>query len=64
LNKTVQVDLKAEMVKISKEKELLEQKLKMANEKVRSKTIEVNQLIGKPMDQLVRREEREEFRQK
>lgn len=60
----VQVDLKAELSKVTQEKEILEAKLKSSTEKVRAKTIEINQLVGKPMDQLARREEREEFRQK
>lgn len=64
LNKTIQVDLKAELGRLTSEKEFIEQKLKSANEKVRNKTAEFQSLIGKPMDQLVRREEREEFRQK
>lgn len=64
LNKTVQVDLKAELGKTMQEKEILEQKYKVSLEKIRAKTIEINQLVGKPMDQLARREEREELRQK
>lgn len=64
LQKVVQVDLKAELSKVTQEKEILEAKLKSSTEKVRAKTIEINQLVGKPMDQLARREEREEFRQK
>jgi hypothetical protein len=42
LNKTVQVDLKAELGKTMQEKEILEQKYKTALEKVRAKTIEIN----------------------
>lgn len=56
--------MKAELGKTMQEKEILEAKLKTATEKVRAKTIEINQLVGKPMDQLARREEREELRQK
>lgn len=58
LKKTIDVDLKAELGRIQIEKEQLELKCKTANEKVRAKTIEINQLVGKPMDQLARREER------
>lgn len=49
---------------MSSEKDFLEQKLKVSTEKVRAKASEIQQLIGRPMDQLVRREEREEQRQK
>jgi hypothetical protein len=38
--------------------------LRYANEKLRNKTGEFEALVGKPMDELVRREEREEARQK
>lgn len=64
LNKTIQVDLKAELGRLTSEKDFLEQKLKTSTEKVRAKAQEIQQLIGRPMDQLVRREEREEQRQK
>ena len=49
---------------MSSERDFLEQKLKASTEKVRAKASEIQQLIGRPMDQLVRREEREEQRQK
>lgn len=49
---------------MTSEKDFLEQKLKTSTEKVRAKASEIQQLIGRPMDQLVRREEREEQRQK
>ena len=42
----------------------MENKLKVANDKVRNKTNEFNTLVGKPMDELIRREEREEGRYK
>lgn len=56
--------MKAELGKTMQEKEILEQKYKNALDKVRAKTIEINQLVGKPLDQLAKREEREELRQK
>ena len=42
LNKTVQVDLKAELGKTMQEKEIIEQKYKNALDKIKAKTIEIN----------------------
>lgn len=64
MQKTIQVDLKSEISRLTTEKEQLDKKLRYANEKVRNKTSEFEALVGKPMDELVRREEREEARQK
>jgi len=64
LNKTIQVDLKAELGRMNSDKDFLEQKLKLSTEKVRAKASEIQQLIGRPMDQLAKREEREELRAK
>ena len=49
---------------MTSEKEQLETKLRVSQEKLRAKTSEFNALIGKPMDELVRREEGEEAKQK
>ena len=52
------VDLKAELGKLSTEKEQAENKLKIAQERLKKKTEELNNLIGKPMDVVNRRRAR------
>jgi len=41
LNKTIQVDLKAELGRMNSDKDFLEQKLKLSTEKVRAKASEI-----------------------
>jgi hypothetical protein len=48
--------------KLTTEKEQAEHKLKIALERLKQKTDEHNMLMGKPMDAVTRREEREEAR--
>jgi len=43
---------------MNQEKELLEEKLKTSQDRLRNKTLQVEQMYGRPMDDLVRREER------
>lgn len=64
MTKTIQVDLKSELGRLTSEKEQLEGKVKTLTQRLWQKNNEFNQLVGKPMDELVRREEREEARQK
>ena len=64
LQKTMSVGLKAELGKTISEKELLEEKLKQAMEKLRNKTHEVHLLMGQPLDAVGQRETQEESRQK
>ena len=56
------MELKKELGKKNYELDVLEKKLKVATDKVRTKTNDLNSLVSKPMDQLARREEREELR--
>lgn len=62
LSRTIQVEMRAELQKLTSEKELAEKKVKAFAEKLRNKTAEFDRLVGKPMDELIRREEREEGR--
>jgi len=62
LRKKLNVDLKAELGKLTTEKEQSYQKLRVALDRLKQKTDEFNMLIGKPMDEIVKREEREHQR--
>ena len=62
LSRTIKVEMRSELQKLTAEKELAEKKCRAFAEKLRSKTTEFDRLVGKPMDELVRREEREEAR--
>jgi len=62
LRKKLNVDLKAELGKLTTEKEQSDQKLRVALDRLKQKTDEFNMLIGKPMDEIVKREEREHQR--
>ncbi len=64
LRKKLNVDLKAELGKLTTEKEQSDQKLRVALDRLKQKTDEFNMLIGKPMDEIVKREEREHQRQR
>lgn len=52
------------MSKITQERESLENKLKVASEKLRVKTLELNQFVGNQMDDKLKKEFSEELRQK
>jgi hypothetical protein len=62
LRKKLNVDLKAELGKLTTEKEQSDQKLRVVLDRLKQKTDEFNMLIGKPMDEIVKREEREHQR--
>ena len=52
--------MKAELKRISDEKDNLDERLKNTNEKLRNKTHELQMVIGLPMDNIGKREEMEE----
>jgi len=64
LTKTIQVDLKAELGRISQEKESLEEKFKILREQLNNKKLELQRILGgAPLDEIGRREIEEESRQ-
>ena len=64
LQKTIQVTFKAELGRVSEEKDILEERLKNTSEKLKNKTHELQMVIGLPMDNVGKREELEEGRQR
>lgn len=64
LRQTIDVDLKTKLGRLTHDKEILEQKLKKATDVVKEKTYEMQQLVGRPMDPLTQREEREDQKSK
>ena len=58
------MNLKAELCRVSEEKDLLEERLRNTTEKLKNKTHELQMLIGLPMDNIGKREEQEEMRAK
>ena len=55
---------KAELGRVTEEKDLLEERLKNTTEKLKNKTHELQMVIGIPMDNIGKREEQEELKAK
>lgn len=60
----IQVELKSEIAKQSKENDKLVDKNRSLAEEIKRLEYQVNRLIGKPMDEIERREEGELTREK
>jgi len=63
LRKTIAVQFKAEISRLTGEKEGVEEKLRDALDEKGRLTNQMNRLIGKPMDGLEKREELELFKE-
>ena len=64
LKKEITVNLKAELLKITDERDALDEKLNIVTDKLRRKRHELQQAIGQPLDNIGRREEGEFVKQK
>ena len=63
IKETTQVKLRFELGKISHERDVLSEKLKEANDEIIRQSNQITDLIGKPLDDLEKREELELTRQ-
>lgn len=64
LEKSIQVELKAEIARLSKENDRVSEKSRHFQEEARKYEYQINRLIGKPMDNFEKREEGELWRDK
>ena len=64
MQKTIQVTFKAELGRVTEEKDIVEEKLKLMAERLKNKTSELNTVIGLPLDDMGKREEQEFMKDK
>mmetsp|Transcript_8723 Transcript_8723/g.8001 ORF Transcript_8723/g.8001 Transcript_8723/m.8001 type:complete len:123 (+) Transcript_8723:117-485(+) len=63
LDKTIQVELKMELGRLNQDKEKADDKIKYYQEEVKRLEYQIQRLIGKPMDNIEKREEGELWRE-